>query len=111
MHEQPQAGMPSVAVVCRTETRDPDEGRAFSVYFATVYFLRRPAWAVADVQQRRVYRRCCNSGTLVHAMSATTANAGASGHFGSDRVATDAISEPPAVEERICQSSFIGATR
>ena len=46
---------------------------------------------VADVQQRRVYRRCRDSRIVIHLVSAATANAGAGCHSGIHRIATDAL--------------------
>ena len=90
---EPQAEMPAVAAVTEPSqetriTREPFRGD-----FATVYFLGCPAWAVADVQQRRVSRRCRGFGIVIHPVSAATANAGPGHYSRIHRIAPDALSE------------------
>ena len=90
---EPQAEMPSVAVATEPRQGTVIKGRAFSRYFATVYFLRCPSGFTADVEQRGVYRRCRDSRIVIRPVSAATSNAGASRYSRIDRIAADALSE------------------
>ena len=90
---EPQAEMPAVAAVTEPSQETRITREPFAGDFATVYFLRRSAWAVAYVQQRRV--SLCRGGfrIVVHPVSPATANAGPGYNRRPDRAASDALSE------------------
>ena len=77
----------------RTERKNRDNARAFSGYFATVYFLGHPAWAVAYVQQRCVSRSSRGFRGVVPSVFLARADVSLGCNRRCHRAAPDALSE------------------
>ena len=106
-----QVEMPSVSVATQSReetaiTAEPFIATLRPFIFSGVLLGLLPMWNSAVF-----IAAAAILGLLFILCPLATSNAGASRYSRIDRIATDALSEPPGAVERTCQSSFIGATR